>query len=113
MKFKHRIEDKICIIGLEGGFSQDEAKAIKLSFANLLRMNFEGSIINLSETVYLDSIMIGTIMTFFRKCREKHVQLVLCDINLEVRWLFWNRYEDILSIFDTEKEAIAHLKKNA
>ncbi|MBF0287123.1 MAG: STAS domain-containing protein [SAR324 cluster bacterium] len=109
MKLTYRIEDEICIVDLEGGFSQEETKETKLFFARLSDEVFKACAINLSKVIFLDSIIIGTIMSFFRKCREKQRAMVICAINIEVQWLFWNRYEDLLKIFETEEEAITYL----
>ncbi len=103
MELSYRIENDICVILLDGEIILDTLPEIEPFLDELSDKEFSGYIMNLSLTTAIDSLGIGLIANFYRRKKKQQIQVVLCQINPLIRWIFENH---IISMYETEAEAL-------
>ncbi len=108
MKLRHREENNICIIEIEGEITFGHTSEIGPFFLLLTNIDYEGFIINLNKVDYVDTTGLGFLCSFYKRGQQQQTRVTLCQINEEIRWIFKNH---LVPIYETEVEALASFKE--
>ncbi len=111
MNLKHRLEGSICIIAVEGKLNIEHARKVRSYIDSLLNtIDFTSVVMNLQKVTTIDSLGEGVIFLSYGKLTRKKIQLVLCHPT-SLLMLFNDTYiHNIIPVYETEEEAIAHCK---
>jgi len=109
---KVTFREKNPVINLPLRFTVSEAESFKLTCQQLFSQeNTTGKIIiDFSNTNFIDSCGIGSLVTNLKTAREKDTDLVLCDVNSQVMGVF--SLTGLDQIFIIEKSTQPEVKSN-
>ena len=109
MIFSHRVENSVCLVGIEGNIALDgvnEAKAFLKP--HMEDPNVKSIIINFEKVNFIDSSGIGLIVSVFKTMQQKEGRFAISNLSKKNEEIFSiTRLNKILEIFPTEKEALA------
>ncbi len=108
----HHIRDNICIVSLTGRITLAETPEIELYLATLLKMDFDGFIINFAQADYIDSSGIGLLILFSRKLITRQTPLAFCHVATILTEITFATSAVKISVCDTEEEAFIGLQKH-
>ncbi len=109
MNLSYRIEDNICIISIDGDFIYKRTFELVVYTSKLLDdFTPKALIINLHDTVHMDSTGLGSISSAFKTAQKKQINFAICEMNVLVRDIFESiSLDKIIPNYNTEAEAIA------
>ncbi|MBF0289183.1 MAG: STAS domain-containing protein [SAR324 cluster bacterium] len=109
MNLTHRLEGSICIIKVEGKLNIEHARKVRSYIDTLLNTaEFTSVVMDLQKVTTIDSLGEGVIFLSFGKLTRKKIQLVLCH-PVSLSMLFNDTYiHNIIPVYASEEEAIAH-----
>jgi anti-anti-sigma factor len=112
MIFSHRMENKTCVISIEGNIALDgvnEAKAYLKP--HLEDPNVRGILINFEKVNFIDSSGIGLIVSIFKTMQQKEGRFALTNLSSKNMEIFSiTRLNKILDIYPSEGDALAKLR---
>ena len=114
MKYSEELMDDIRIVRIqEKKLTSEEAPEMKTQFLKLLTEEGEELVINLKEVEYMDSTGLGSLLFGIRQAERYDKDLVLCEVSSRIQSLIKIAHlENVLEIFETEKEAIKALQED-
>lgn len=108
MIFSHRVENSVCLVGIEGNIALDgvnEAKAFLKP--HMEDPKVKSIIINFEKVNFIDSSGIGLIVSVFKTMQQKEGRFAISNLSKKNEEIFSiTRLNKILEIFPTEKEAL-------
>jgi len=109
MIFSHRIENGVCVVGVEGNIALDgvnEAKAyLKPHMEN---PDVRGIVINFEKVNFIDSSGIGLIVSIFKSVQQKEGNFAITNLSAKNEEIFTiTRLNKILDIYPSEAEALS------
>lgn len=114
MKYTEELVDGIRIVRIrEKKLTCEEAPEMKTQFLKLLSEEGEELIINLKDVEYMDSTGLGSLLFGIRQAERYDKDLILCEIRSRIQSLIKIAHlENVLEIYETEKEAIKALQED-
>lgn len=111
MQLSNRVENNHCIIIVEGNIALDGVSDVKAYVKPFLQDEaISGLVINFGKVDFIDSSGIGLIVSIFKTLQQRQAKLALCELSNKNKEIFnMTRLDKILSLFDTEAEAISSL----
>ena len=113
MQIEHRQEQGIQIFVIDGTLAQSETKVVKDTIAPYVDdLKNTKIILNLDKVPFMDSSGVGIIVSWFNILKSRGGQLALSNLGMNLKEIMkTTRLDTILSIFETEKNALVQLKK--
>ncbi|MGK5090995.1 STAS domain-containing protein [Deltaproteobacteria bacterium TL4] len=111
MQLNHRIENNVCILSVEGNIALDGVSDVKSYLKPFLNDGaVKGVVINFEHVNFIDSSGIGLIVSVFKTLQQREAKLALCKLSQKNQEIFnMTRLDKILSIFSSEKDALASI----
>ena len=112
MQVGHRTDNDINILSIEGNIEIEAVNELK-AFVNpmLEDASLQGLLINMEKVKVIDSSGIGWIISAFKALQARQAPFALCQVNPGHLKIFtMTRLDKILSIYDTEEEALNQMK---
>ena len=115
LKVSKRTNDGVPVIDLGGRLVfGDETKVLRKTVKDAIESGDANIVLNLSDLAYVDSGGIGTLVGLYTSARAAGGDLKLACPNSRVRHVLEiTRLMTILSVFESEEQAIADLRKRA
>ena len=105
------IDDKTCLIDLEGEVDVYTAPQLKQKIIELLDQGVRHVTVNLTAVDYLDSTALGVLIGGLKRLRERDGALDLICPNTRIRRIFEiTGLDKIFDIYTTEQEATEKIK---
>jgi anti-sigma B factor antagonist len=106
--------DRIWQIGVEGRLAQDLNPQLEETLVGLLDQDQNRLVVDLSETSYINSGGLRTLLTAWRRARQQGGNLVLFGLNRHVQDVFEIvGFDKVFDIYESEEEALAAWKEEA
>ena len=104
----HRIENKVCLISIEGNIALDGVNEAKSYMKpHLDNPDINGLVINFDKVNFIDSSGIGLIVSIFKTMQQKEGKFALTNLSKKNEEIFSiTRLNKILDIYPSEQEAI-------
>ena len=101
------------VVGVQGRLAQEQSMALENVLRDLLDQQRSRLVVDLSQTSYINSGGLRTLVTAWRMARQQGGNLVLCGLNEHVREIFLMvGFDKVFQIFPTlEKATIAWEEK--
>lgn len=111
MQLSHQNENGHCMLTIEGNIALDGVSDVKSYVKPLLQDEaISAVVINFAKVDFIDSSGIGLIVSIFKTLQQRQAKLVLCLLSKKNQEIFsMTRLDKILSIYDTQEEAINSL----
>ena len=105
----HRIENKVCLISIEGNIALDGVNEAKSYMKpHLDNPDINGLVINFDKVNFIDSSGIGLIVSIFKTMQQKEGKFALTNLSKKNEEIFSiTRLNKILEIFPTEGDALS------
>ncbi len=112
MELTHHMKDNICILQITGEMFGGDIQVFRSYFAKLLQEELPSAfIVDLRESTIIYSTGIGVIMELFQETQKRQMGFAISQPAALTNKIFEKlKLDKILSIFDTEEEAISSLK---
>ncbi len=112
MNLNTRIVDNVILMNLIGRFDVTLSSDIEHKMKNILNLETDKHLLlNLKDVEYLNSSMIGIIMSVKNILQERKKFIKICNMNNAVRIVFEVlELEEMFEIFETEEAAISSFK---
>lgn len=106
--------NRIWQIGVEGRLAQDLNPQLEEALVGLLDQDQNRLVVDLSETSYINSGGLRTLVTAWRRARQQGGNLVLFGLNRHVQDVFEIvGFDKVFDIYESEREALAAWKEEA
>lgn len=108
LDFNIRIHDKFTILD----FPAEEinfiiARSLKSKLKDLIGLGHKNIILNLSRVTYIDSTVLGIIISIHKACLTEGGELRLCNLTSDIEIIFYlTGVDNFLKIFTSEQDAI-------
>lgn len=111
MKLHDRIENNVYILRIEGDLSSKFILDLENHLQPILEDDkIKGMVFNMERTTFIDSSGIGLILSFYKTLEDRNSKMSVCHLSEDNIELFqMTRLSDIMSIFNTEREAIENV----
>ncbi|MBF0287601.1 MAG: STAS domain-containing protein [SAR324 cluster bacterium] len=112
MELIYRMENNICVVELEGELTLDKA----YEFNNRIKFltdekNPKALLINMQDLIHMDSAGFGALATIYKTMKSQAKQLGVCQLNPHMKATFQiTKLGELISIYDTEQEALRNLE---
>ena len=102
------LRNDIGLIKLKGSLvSEEEAAELRGAVAQFVAHHQERLLIDFSETIYLNSTVVGVIVAAYTSYAKREWQLRLCTMNKQVHLIFKiTNLLTVFSVYDTREEAM-------
>ncbi|MBF0289886.1 MAG: STAS domain-containing protein [SAR324 cluster bacterium] len=109
MELTHRMKNNICIIRITGEMFGGDIQVFRAYFAKLLETELPVAfIVDLRESTIIYSTGIGVIMELFQETQKRQIGFAISQPAALTNKIFEKlKLNKILSIFDTEEDAVA------
>ena len=109
MNLNTKIVDNVILMNLIGRFDVTLSSDIEHQMNNIINKETDKHLLlNLKDVEYLNSSMIGIIMSVKNKFHERKKHIKICNMNNAVRIVFEVlELEEMFEIFDSEEDALA------
>lgn len=111
----YRVEkegDVTILILMLDNVTMHENEELKKTFADLLDKGAKNIILDLSETFFISSIVVASLVFMVKRAKEAGGDLVLCGIKDKVEEVLRvTNLDKVFNIFDNKQEAINQLTK--
>ncbi len=111
MEFEFKLKDEIGIIKIIGRLIATNAKEFKESFSDFIQQT-RYIVLDLSEMEYIDSLGLGSIISFYKAITEADGDLCIANLQSKPKTLFQiTKVHLIFNVYDTLDEAFASMLK--
>jgi len=93
-------------------FIHDDNEAFMKAFEKVIDEGHTAIVMDASQTFYISSLILASMVYMLKKIREKGGKLVLCNVKDRVKEVMgMTNLDKVFDIVATKEEAIAQLKK--
>ncbi|MCF7794244.1 MAG: STAS domain-containing protein [Candidatus Cloacimonetes bacterium] len=111
MDFNFKLQDEIGIVKIIGRLIASNAKEFKDNFPEFLEQA-RYIVLDLSEMEYIDSLGLGSIISFYKAITEADGDLCIANLQSKPKTLFQiTKVHLIFNVFDELDEAVESMKK--
>ncbi len=104
-------EADIFVVTVEERLDSGNIDNFKHSTVEVLQGEGVGIVVDFTNTKFIDSIGLGTLVSILKSTSRKNVRVALCSLSSQVRQIFeLTRLYRLFDIFETLEEAKASMK---
>ncbi|MDH4121042.1 MAG: STAS domain-containing protein [Deltaproteobacteria bacterium] len=112
MLLSHRIDNKVCVVSIEGNFALDGVNEAKSYLKpHLESPDVKGVLLNFEKVNFIDSSGIGLIVSIYKTLQQKEGKFGLINLSKKNEEIFTiTRLNKILDIFPSEADALKAMR---
>ncbi|MBU0571022.1 MAG: STAS domain-containing protein [Candidatus Omnitrophica bacterium] len=111
MKLRREEKGDVTVCYIAGEININTVPDFKVTFNKMIKEKAGKVLLNLEEVGYIDSLGLATLLFFSRGLEDGGGQMIISDVAPKVGSIFKiTKVDKVLSIFDTEEDALKHFE---
>ena len=109
MELRREEKGDVTVCYIAGEININTVPELKVIFKEMVEKKSDKVLLNLEEVEYIDSLGLASLLFFSRGMENGGGQMIMSDVAPKVGSIFKiTKVDKVLSIFDTEEEALKH-----